>query len=158
MKIGNGSVHACLRSHQNYIIFIPILTSENWSKYRSKDLPSLAKSTLTFFLVFSLLWSFAPFERSTFNQPSKLFIVLLSSVIRLGELHKIVKSFSNFLITIWQYFEPKFDKFYAVGQIYIVISGLILKNNLDIWSHCYWATPLSAFRQYKFVIFNPTRI
>ena len=25
---------------------------------------------------------------------------------------------------------------YAIGQIFIDENGLILKNNMDIWSHC----------------------
>ena len=34
----------------------------------------------------------------------------------------------------WQKFEPTLEK-YAFGQTFTVVNGLILKNDLAIWSH-----------------------
>ena len=68
-----------------------------------------------------------------------------------------VSRFSNFLLlwryfkslwqvledsfSSWQYFESTLAIFHAIGQIFIVVNGHIVKNNLAIWSH--W--PLYAF-------------
>ena len=42
------------------------------------------------------------------------------------------------LISIWQTFVPTSAIYYATGQIFIVVNGQRLKNNLAIWSH--WTT------------------
>ena len=44
---------------------------------------------------------------------------------------KILKVFFN---GFWQYFKPTTANFYAIGQIFTVVNGQILKNSLAIWS------------------------
>ena len=40
-----------------------------------------------------------------------------------------------YLLPVWPDL-PKFGHFYASGQIFVVVNGQKLKNNLVIWSHC----------------------
>ena len=39
----------------------------------------------------------------------------------------------NFIFV--QVLNPFWNNFYALGQVFIVVNGQILKNNLAIWSH-----------------------
>ena len=68
----------------------------------------------------------------------------MSSVTRFGEtLHPLQNSIS--LWAIFSSIHKLFGKllcllgnFYATGEIFIVVNGQRLKNNLVIWSHCSW--------------------
>ena len=40
------------------------------------------------------------------------------------------------LFGLWQFFEPTLANLNAIGQIFRIINGQILKNDLAIWSHC----------------------
>ena len=51
---------------------------------------------------------------------------------------KVFGQFLEALFTFWQNFEPIFANLCSIGQIYTVINGQILYNNLIIWSHCFW--------------------
>ena len=48
---------------------------------------------------------------------------------------KIVKVCDHLLWVIRQKFEPSLAILFCYGQIIIVITGQILKNNIAIWSH-----------------------
>ena len=43
--------------------------------------------------------------------------------------------------SVWQNFVPTKANFYAIGQIFIVANGQIMKQNQAIWSHCFAASP-----------------
>ena len=54
----------------------------------------------------------------------------------LGKTFKnIVQTFES-LFFVWQNFELTFANFINFGQIWVVVSSQIIKNNLAIWSHC----------------------
>ena len=40
------------------------------------------------------------------------------------------------LISIWKNFESTLAKFYAIGQIFMIVHGKILKSCQNIWSLC----------------------
>ena len=52
---------------------------------------------------------------------------------------KIIKVFGNYVrayLVLGTNLNPLWSTFYAIGQIFIVTNGLIITNNLAIWSHC----------------------
>ena len=54
-----------------------------------------------------------------------------TSVTGLGEIYPLWQNL-KYRFTCWQYFEPIWQRFFAVGQIYLVLNGQMLKNNLAI--------------------------
>ena len=69
---------------------------------------------------------------------------ILSSVTRFGKILKVFGQFWYGLFCIWQAIIHTATIFYATGQIFIVINGQRLKNNLAIWSHWFWASWLPS--------------
>ena len=68
--------------------------------------------------------------------------LLRGSVTRFGKflpfctLLKVFGHFWKALFSFWQNFEYSLSNVYALGQIYSVTNGQILKNTLSIWFHC----------------------
>ena len=60
----------------------------------------------------------------------------------LGKILKRVWPFLEWLFSIWQNWEHTLAIFYALGQIFVVLNGQMLKNNLAIWSHWPWLRQL----------------
>ena len=82
---------------------------------------------------------------------------ILSSVTRFGKILKFFGQFWYGLFCIWQAIIHTATIFYATGQIFIVINGQRLKNNLAIWSHWFWASWLpssSLFHSLYFGLFH----
>ena len=69
-------------------------------------------------------------------------IVLFGSVTRFGKILTLWhedKIFCYFLglVSTWQHFEPTLAAIMiGIGQLFTVVKGQILKNDLAIWSHC----------------------
>ena len=54
---------------------------------------------------------------------------------QIGQHFKSLGQLFQSLLIIWQNVEPYLDILNAIGRIFIVTNGRILKNNIDIWSH-----------------------
>ena len=52
---------------------------------------------------------------------------------QMGDILKVYAQLFESLLIIWQNVEPYSV---AIGHIFIVTNGKILKNNIAIWSHC----------------------
>ena len=46
------------------------------------------------------------------------------------------------LFSTWRKFDPTVSKRFTIGQVFIVVDGQIVLNNLAIWSHCLRVTLL----------------
>ena len=72
------------------------------------------------------------------------------SVARFGEILPLWQNFKSLwaifvMVSIWQTFVPALGNIYATGQIFIVVNGQRLKNNLAIWSHWTYTTLNAIF-------------
>jgi len=57
------------------------------------------------------------------------FDILANKIKSLGNFVNVYLVFGKILNPLWRIF-------YAIGQIFIVVNGQTLLNNLAIWSHC----------------------
>ena len=62
----------------------------------------------------------------------------LAKFCHLSKALNVFEQFLKALNSIWQIFQPTLANFYAIGPICIAWNGQIFKNNIPIWSHCWW--------------------
>ena len=60
----------------------------------------------------------------------------LAKFIHFGKNLEIFGSILKVYLLFGKVVNPLWDNMYSLGQIFIVVNGQILKNNLAIWSHC----------------------
>ena len=65
----------------------------------------------------------------------KIKIVISVTLPTMAKFYKSLGNFSYGLFRLWQTFVPALENLYATGQMFIVVNGQRLKNNLAIWSH-----------------------
>ena len=70
---------------------------------------------------------------------------LPTSVTKFRHFDNILKALGDYVLAyleLGNHFNMLWSTFYAIGQIFIAANGLILTNNLIIWSRCYLPTDI----------------
>ena len=110
-----------------------------------------------------------PFPAQAMQKYPFLFFPV-TSVTRFGEISPLWKQFTSRLGIFWRFISylakirAYFGNFLTLlGLIFIIANGQILKNNLTIWSHCFFLSifvffNLGNMHQLKFWNSNPQRI